>query len=331
MRQLFLGAAGFLLIALPAFESVAAAPLHQPQASCAVTPYLPESDIPGDAPASLWPTWFGNESLAAGLSPAYRGAWYAGEPGVQVVWWRDVPGELEIEGTRLDESAEPLIVNIPFTPPGYRDQAGYRTTGLLFPAPGCWKVTGRIGDTVLAFVVWVHPVEDHPIHGRADGGCPITPHLPFHPVTSTTNPPAGEFPIWLGVAEVYDFAHMTRSLPPYSGIVWKFLIFVDRSVEGDLRITGHQLDGDGVVLFPEGGQMVTTEDGNTGVVYEDDEPAPEKLIADAHIGSHVRPGQYAEHGSSILFPNPGCYAITATLTAPEHVYTVQVVSEVRGE
>jgi hypothetical protein len=32
---------------------------------------------------------------------------------------------------------------------------GFQATSLVFPTPGCWEVTGRIGDKSLAFVIAV--------------------------------------------------------------------------------------------------------------------------------------------------------------------------------
>jgi hypothetical protein len=314
--------ASLILVGFASAES-----FYQEEESCEQTPYLSENELP-DPIISTTTTWYGNTSLAAGLAPAYYGEWYAGEPGIILMWWRDVPGELEIDGTRLDGPAEPLVTH---APRGYLDH-GYEATGVLFPSPGCWEVTGRVGDTQISFVVWVNPAEEHPIHHDwTDDRCPITPHLPFHEVTSYTVPPAGEFPVWLTIGERFDFERYPRSLPPYEGIWNKFLIFVDRRVEGQLSITGRQLDGDGIVLFPHDGTTTTTEDGVTGALY--DEVSDEEIIEDAHITTIVKPpdSPVAEHGAVVIFPNPGCYAVTATLTGADQTYTVRVVTEVVGD
>lgn len=63
-------------------------------------------------------------------------------------WWRGVPGELRIEGRRLDGPAPPLRVSVP---EGYGD-SGFQATALIFPTAGCWEVTGRVGDASLTFV-----------------------------------------------------------------------------------------------------------------------------------------------------------------------------------
>ncbi len=71
--------------------------------------------------------------------------------GLKWAWWRYIPGELTIEGRRLDGDAKPLIAEIP---DGYGD-IGFQVSGITFPTPGCWEVTGRVGTESLTFVVWV--------------------------------------------------------------------------------------------------------------------------------------------------------------------------------
>ncbi len=69
---------------------------------------------------------------------------------VKLGWWRGVPGQVAIEGRRLDGSGT-------FTDPpleGY-GETGFQPTGVTFPAPGCWEVTGRAGDASLSFVTLV--------------------------------------------------------------------------------------------------------------------------------------------------------------------------------
>jgi hypothetical protein len=66
-------------------------------------------------------------------------------------WWRALPGpKLTIEGRRLDAEAPPLRASIP---DGYGAQ--FQATGIIFPTPGCWEVTGRAGGASLTFVTRV--------------------------------------------------------------------------------------------------------------------------------------------------------------------------------
>jgi hypothetical protein len=66
-------------------------------------------------------------------------------------WWRGVPGRLVIDGRRLDSPAPRLEARVPS---GYGD-IGFQATGIYFPTPGCWEVTGRVGRASLTFVTIV--------------------------------------------------------------------------------------------------------------------------------------------------------------------------------
>lgn len=109
----------------------------------------------------------GNEALATSLWTAGRVDFRPGGPGcvepngylgMKWPWWRSVRGALTIEGRRLDGSAGPLRASIP---KGY-GETGFQSTGLLFAGPGCWEVTGRVGDASLSFVTLVVKVAEGP-------------------------------------------------------------------------------------------------------------------------------------------------------------------------
>jgi hypothetical protein len=74
-------------------------------------------------------------------------------------WWRGVRGPLSIGGRRLDGEAPPLRAHIPG---GYRDSV--QPSALFFPTPGCWEVTGRVGEASLTFVTRVTRIGDGPSH-----------------------------------------------------------------------------------------------------------------------------------------------------------------------
>jgi hypothetical protein len=66
--------------------------------------------------------------------------------------WIKPPGQkLEIAGRRLDGEAAPLGVQ---RNDSYLSK-GFEPNRLVFPAPGCWEVTGTAGDHELVFVVEV--------------------------------------------------------------------------------------------------------------------------------------------------------------------------------
>jgi hypothetical protein len=96
----------------------------------------------------------GNGEIWVGLWTANVVVWDRHEDGsihAKFGWWRGVPGQLRIEGRRLDAPAPPLQAHIPS---GYGDQ-GFQATGLIFPTEGCWEVTGRVGHASLTFVTLV--------------------------------------------------------------------------------------------------------------------------------------------------------------------------------
>lgn len=81
-----------------------------------------------------------------------------GALGMKYMWWRTKPGTLSVEGNRLDDDAPPLRAHIP---PGYGDE-GFQASTLIFPTPGCWRVTAHVGGADLSFVVSVNLIGDGP-------------------------------------------------------------------------------------------------------------------------------------------------------------------------
>jgi hypothetical protein len=114
------------------------------------------STPPGERPAS---THHGDGALWVGLWPEGTivipadQAQRAGPLVMKFPWWRGsgVRGVLTIAGRRLDAPAPPLAANIS---EGYGD-TGFQGTAIIFPASGCWEVTGMAGTARLTFVVLV--------------------------------------------------------------------------------------------------------------------------------------------------------------------------------
>ena len=69
--------------------------------------------------------------------------------GVKFGWERLAHGDLVIATRRLDAATAPLPADVPG---GYGD-TGFQVSGLNFPAPGCWQVSGTVGGRTLTFVV----------------------------------------------------------------------------------------------------------------------------------------------------------------------------------
>ena len=85
-----------------------------------------------------------------------------GALGMKFGWQRGVQGQLAIEGRRLDSVAPPLRSEVPS---GY-GATGFQATYLIFPTPGCWEVTGRVGAASVTFVTNVVKIGDGPAWRR---------------------------------------------------------------------------------------------------------------------------------------------------------------------
>ena len=72
--------------------------------------------------------------------------------GIKVGWFRPAGAVLEITGQRIDGKSTPLEVNIPCCYP-----TRFQSSGLYFPADGCWEVTAKAADSELTFTIWVEP------------------------------------------------------------------------------------------------------------------------------------------------------------------------------
>lgn len=87
----------------------------------------------------LWTNvWMWGEAEVSVLTSHQNAAGEA--EGLKWAFVRLQPGDLAIEGRRLDGDAPPLRASIP---DGY-GMVGFNPVGLTFPAPGCWQVTSRL-------------------------------------------------------------------------------------------------------------------------------------------------------------------------------------------
>ena len=76
---------------------------------------------------------------------------------VKVPWTRGVSGRPTITGKRLDAQAPPARARVP----DY-GRRGFQSSLVVFPTPGCWQVTGRVGGVSLTFVIKVVAPADQP-------------------------------------------------------------------------------------------------------------------------------------------------------------------------
>jgi hypothetical protein len=75
----------------------------------------------------------------------------AGED-VKVGWFRPAGTELVLNGQRIDGQAPPLEFDVPCCYP-----TQFQASGVIFPTPGCWKISARAAQSVITFVVYVRP------------------------------------------------------------------------------------------------------------------------------------------------------------------------------
>jgi hypothetical protein len=150
-----------------AYLSGVRASAAEAQSSCQVT--TPNGSTPsGERPS---PRHHGDDNLWTQLWPEGTVVFRPGGPGfvlpdgslqMKFPWWRGVQGRLIIEGRRLDADAPALRAHIPN---GY-GASGFQATGLIFPTPGCWEVTGHAGEATLSFVVSVVKIGEGPVQHR---------------------------------------------------------------------------------------------------------------------------------------------------------------------
>lgn len=96
---------------------------------------------------------YGNDALVVALPvdgtlhPNDRNVGLAS--GVKFGWDRLVHGDLNISTRRLDAATVPVAADVP----GGYGAIGFQVSGLRFPVPGCWQVSGTVAGTTLTFVV----------------------------------------------------------------------------------------------------------------------------------------------------------------------------------
>lgn len=162
-----------------------------------------------------------------------------------------------------------------------------------------------------------------------DTTCLVSPRLPDHPQARIMTAPTGDYPVWFVTIDSANFTDMARSFPPYhGGTVRKSLINVSTELEGDLTITGHQLDGDGIVLFPiRIDEEVEYADGSHTILYSADDLTDQYTITNAQIPTFgPNAGGYAHHPWAAYYPKPGCYELTGTYGG----FSTSIIVEVRA-
>lgn len=135
-------------------------------AGCPVTRPLPHAVPPPqlhalDNFAYYLHGWYGNATLwvgvpVQGVLPAMRPVgtpWAARDWGTKFPWWPAVTGTLTIAAHRLDGPSAGFHAQT--SGPSSIGNSRFIPSGLYWPAPGCWQVTGTISGHSLTFVTWV--------------------------------------------------------------------------------------------------------------------------------------------------------------------------------
>jgi hypothetical protein len=166
--------------------------ISSPAANCPVTPYAaapPTGSADDRAIAGIRTLgkWYGSDGLWAfpWLNGEPPGALYLDASSFhKVLWWREpgVQGAVTVTAHRLDGPTAPVDVNFA----GYPSQQGQQPSGLAFPTPGCWEITGTAGGKQLTIVALVLPSPATPGStpsrtASGQGGTPApypTPPLP---------------------------------------------------------------------------------------------------------------------------------------------------------
>ena len=163
-----------LLLLIPARNGAEQFAAAQPTVACEVT--RPNGIVAGSEQPE--PSSHGNPQLSLGpfgLWPEGTVVFKPGGPGfitpdgslgMKFGWTRGVRGQLRIEGRRLDAPASPLRSVIA----SGSGEIGFQATFLVFSTPGCWEVTGRVGEASLTFVTRVVKIGDGPSWRREISG-----------------------------------------------------------------------------------------------------------------------------------------------------------------
>jgi hypothetical protein len=217
-------AAAWVLLLVAACRSAAATPATDAPTSCPATrpdsAAAPPAWIARDAGAGPGTGWLLHGDSAQwvrlptdGALTTYHDPRLPPEQrqiGMKFPWYRVAEGRLTVEGRRLDAPAPPLQARVP---DGY-GPTGFQPTGLVFPTPGCWEVTGKLGEDELRFVLWVRP----PIPG--DVPAPTTTTVataaPAQTPTPAASPPTTSNWGTIGTGDAREVATVLAYLDAYN-------------------------------------------------------------------------------------------------------------------
>jgi hypothetical protein len=150
------------------FTSSEAIPGQSPAAPIACKVSVPNGIAAG--PMNPGPSGYGNRQLSVGPFGLWPEGTVVFEPGgsgfvtqngslgMKFGWQHAARGHLKITGRRLDAPAPPLRADVS----DGQGEPGFVATHIIFSTPGCWEVTGQVGDAKLTFVTRVVKIGDGP-------------------------------------------------------------------------------------------------------------------------------------------------------------------------
>jgi len=258
---------------------------------CPVTPFTdkqPSDPHLGDHPD--WIPWYEHDGVWASPDDSLGGRWYTG--GIYVLWWTGVSELLNVTGRPLDGGDDVPRAKFYGTP----SDPNPISSELFIPEPGCWELVAEVGERELRIVVNVLPVAERV--DVIDSQRRRAEQRPFAvPDDCPVSPLSGP-----GVRR-----DSSAGSP------------IDYWVEGD----GIDLHGDLDLLF----------EGNGGLDWFI-EPWAEpnvrgNLIDDPSVtlriyGNHSSDLRGEHWRSSIVFPAPGCWTLSATAGDASLIATVYV-------
>ncbi len=136
----------------------------------------------------------------------------------------------------------------------------------------------------------------------------------------------GGYPVWTTIVKVLWYPANLQ--PPYEGSLGKGAWFVDKSVTGELKVTGRQIDGDGKILFFKGSRIENDRNGNETILFNDT-PTEVFTIQDASSSNYLSPipEGYSGNTTGIITTRPGCYQITATIQTYKVEFMIEAIQE----
>lgn len=139
------------ILGFVAVPFAAAAPVNEPNLSCALTAPIQGKPTDPPAEAALGGWWYANvdRTIWAGWDAVRM---TAGSKTNKVLWFRPKGTELSVKARRLDAEAAPAEADIPCC---YGGQM--QASGISFPSGGCWEITAKAGRSELVFVTLVYP------------------------------------------------------------------------------------------------------------------------------------------------------------------------------